>query len=61
MTPNLVRAGSLVVAALLGGGVAVGIGAAVSDGGTTTVVREVQASSAAPTSFADGEGKSIGD
>jgi S1-C subfamily serine protease len=61
MTSNLARAGSLVFAALLGGGVAVGIGAAVSDGGTTTVVREVQGSSAAPTSFEDGQGKSIGD
>jgi len=61
MTSNLARAGSLAVAALLGGGVAVGIGAAVSDGGTTTVVREVQGSSAAPTSFEDGQGKSIGD
>jgi S1-C subfamily serine protease len=61
MTSNLVRAGSLAVAALLGGVVAVGIGAVVSDGGTTTVVREVQGSSAAATSFADGQGKSIGD
>jgi putative serine protease PepD len=61
MTSNLVRAGSLAVAALLGGAVAVGIGAVVSDGGTTTVVREVQGSSAAATSFEDGQGKSIGD
>jgi S1-C subfamily serine protease len=61
MTSNLARAGSLVAAALLGGAAAVGIGAAVSDGGTTTVVREVQGSSAAPTSFEDGQGKSIGD
>jgi S1-C subfamily serine protease len=61
MTSNLARAGSLLAAALLGGGIAVGIGAAVSDGGTTTVVREVQGSSAAPTSFEDGQGKSIGD
>jgi S1-C subfamily serine protease len=61
MTSNLVRAGSLAVAALLGGVVAVGIGAVVSDGGTTTVVREVQSSSAAATSFEDGQGKSIGD
>jgi S1-C subfamily serine protease len=61
MTSNLVRAGSLVAAALLGGGVAVGLGAAVTDGGTTTVVREVQGRSAAATSFEDGQGKSIGD
>lgn len=61
MTSNLVRAGSFLAAALLGGAVAVGIGAAVSDGGTTTVVREVQGSSAAATSFEDGQGKSIGD
>lgn len=61
MTSNLVRAGSLAAAALLGGVVAVGIGAVVSDGGTTTVVREVQRSSAAATSFEDGQGKSIGD
>jgi putative serine protease PepD len=61
MTPNLVRAGPFLAAALLGGAVAVGIGAAVGDGGTTTVVREVQGSSASPTSFEDGQGKSIGD
>jgi S1-C subfamily serine protease len=61
MTSNLVRAGSFLAAALLGGAVAVGIGAAVGDGGTTTVVREVQGSSASPTSFEDGQGKSIGD
>jgi putative serine protease PepD len=61
MTADLVRAASLTAAALLGGAVAVGIGAAVGDGGTTTVVREVQGSSASPTSFEDGQGKSIGD
>jgi len=61
MTSNLVRAGSFALAALLGGGVAVGVGAVVSEGGTTTVVREVQGSSAAATSFEDGQGKSIGD
>jgi S1-C subfamily serine protease len=61
MTSNLVRAASLVAAALLGGGLAIGIGAAVGGGGKTTVVREIQGSSAAPTSFEDGQGKSIGD
>jgi S1-C subfamily serine protease len=62
MRANLTRGASLALAALLGAGLAVGIGAAVvGAGGTTTVVREVEASAAGPASFEDGQGKSIGE
>jgi S1-C subfamily serine protease len=46
--------GAVVAAALLGGGVAVGLGAVLDGDGTTTVVPTVeQVASAAPSSFAD--------
>jgi S1-C subfamily serine protease len=54
------RGSALVAAALLGGGIAVGIGAAVGDGGTT-VIREVERSSPAPAAFEAREGKTIGE
>jgi S1-C subfamily serine protease len=47
-------AGAVLAAALLGAGIAVGLGAALDDDGTTTVVPAVeQFASAAPSSFAD--------
>ena len=57
------RAATLAAAALLGGGVAFAIGAAVWDGdGATTVVREVAADSASPAAFKPGDAAStIGD
>ena len=52
---SLARIGALVLAALAGGGVAVGVGTVVDDGGgTTTVIREVKGSAAsAPASFSN--------
>lgn len=53
---SLTRIGALVLAALVGGGVAFGLGTAVYDGGgTTTVIREVpDRPASAPASFGDG-------
>jgi S1-C subfamily serine protease len=59
---SLLRRGApLLVAGVLGAGVAVGIGAAVADdGGTTTVVREVTpASASAPAAFIEGSALSV--
>jgi S1-C subfamily serine protease len=57
--PSLVsRAGILLLAAVLGGGVAVGIGEAV-DGGGTTVVTRTETTAAAPALFRRTEGKTI--
>ena len=58
MRTTLLRGGALLLAALAGGGVAVGIGTAVGDGGgTTTVIREVAGNAApAPASFDERDG-----
>ena len=62
MPSALTRAGALLAAALLGGGVAVGIGAAVDPDTQTVVSTLEQPSSAAPPSFAErGEALSIQD
>jgi S1-C subfamily serine protease len=63
MSSKLFMGGALLLAALAGGGVAVGIGAAVDEGSTTTVVQEVRDQAApAPATFNDdGSGKSIQD
>lgn len=53
------KAGALLVAGLLGGGVAVGLNEAVGGGTTTTVVREVQAATTEPASFPTSGGKTI--
>jgi S1-C subfamily serine protease len=55
------RAGALVVAALLGGGIAVGIDRAVGDESSTTVIREVSAGTPEPTSFRNTGGRTISD
>ncbi|MGH3006172.1 MAG: S1C family serine protease [Gaiellaceae bacterium] len=61
MPSALTRVGALMLAALLGGGAAVGIGAAV-DSDTRTVVTTVEQASAAPPSFAGSdEARSIQD
>jgi S1-C subfamily serine protease len=52
MPSFLTRAGALVAAAALGGGVAVGIGAALEDGTRTVVTTVEEASASAPPSFA---------
>jgi S1-C subfamily serine protease len=56
-----VRAGALFAAALLGGGVAVGIDRSVGGDGGTTVIREVSAATAEPTSFSTARGRTISD
>jgi S1-C subfamily serine protease len=54
--PSLVtRAGALLLAAVLGGGAAVGIGAVVDDGTETLVTTVQEPSGAAPPSFAEDE------
>jgi S1-C subfamily serine protease len=53
--------GALLVAAVLGGGVAVGIDRAVGDEGGTTVIREVTARTAESTAFRSSGGKTISD
>jgi S1-C subfamily serine protease len=56
------RSVPLVVAGVLGAGVAVGIGAAVDDGGTTTIIRQVGAENAsAPAAFGQDGGLSVQD
>jgi S1-C subfamily serine protease len=53
--------GALLAAAVLGGGVAVGIDRAVGDEGGTTVIREVTAGTAESTAFRNSSGKTISD
>jgi S1-C subfamily serine protease len=53
--------GALLVAGLLGGGVAVGIDQAVGDEGGTTVIREVTAGTAQSTAFRNSSGRTISD
>jgi S1-C subfamily serine protease len=61
MHPLVARSAPLFAAALLGGGIAVGVDQAVGEGGTT-VIRETRAASAAPSRFAAREeGKTIAD
>ena len=55
------RVGALVLAALLGGGIAVGIDRAVGEDGGTTVIQEVRAGGSEPTSFQNATGKTISD
>ena len=61
MEVGVTRIGALLVAAVLGGGVAVGIERAVGDEGGTTVIREVAAGTAESTAFRNGGGKTISD
>jgi S1-C subfamily serine protease len=55
------RIGALLVAALLGGGVAVGIDRSVGGDGGTTVIREVNAATPEATSFSAARGRTISD
>jgi S1-C subfamily serine protease len=59
MPSFLTRAGTLLVAALLGGGVAVGIGEAVDNDGGSTVVTRTETTAATSASFRRDEGKTI--
>jgi S1-C subfamily serine protease len=55
------RIGALLVAGVLGGGVAVGIDQAVGDEGGTTVIREITAGTAQSTAFRNSNGRTISD
>jgi putative serine protease PepD len=55
------RTGALLLAALLGGGVAVGIDRAVGDEGGTTIIREVSAGTTESAAFNSHTGKTISD
>jgi putative serine protease PepD len=59
MRSVVTRAGTLIVAALLGGGIAVGIGEAVDSDGGGQVVTRVQTTTASPAAFERDAGKSI--
>ena len=62
MQVGIARIGALLVAAaVLGAGIAVGIDRAVGGEGGTTVIREVQNSGPASTSFSNSNGKTISD
>jgi S1-C subfamily serine protease len=53
--------GAVLSAAVLGGGIAVGVDHAVGDEGGTTVIREVSPATTEPTSFKNSTGKTISD
>jgi putative serine protease PepD len=53
------KAGALLAAGVLGGGIAVGVGEAIDEGSTTTIVREVQGGTTEPASFPVSGGKTI--
>ena len=59
MQSRWAKAGALVGAAVLGGGVAVGLGQAVGEDSTTTVVREVPGRTPEPAAFPSSGGKKI--
>jgi S1-C subfamily serine protease len=55
------RVGALILAAVLGGGIAVGVDRAVGDEGGTTVIREIQEGTSESTAFRSPTGKTISD
>jgi S1-C subfamily serine protease len=61
MQATLTRAGALLAAGVLGGGIAVGVDRAVGEEGATTVVREISAPTAEATSFQNKTGRTISD
>jgi S1-C subfamily serine protease len=61
MQSGWAKGAALLAAGLLGGAIAVGIGQAVDDGSTTTVIREVEAGTTEPASFPTSGGKKISD
>jgi S1-C subfamily serine protease len=58
---GIARIGAVLLAAVLGGGVALGVDRAVGDEGGTTVIREISAVTTEPTSFRSSTGKTISD
>jgi S1-C subfamily serine protease len=61
MQATLTRAGALVAAGVLGGGIAVGVDRAMGEEGGTTVVREISAPTSQATSFQNKTGRTISD
>ena len=59
MQVGIARIGVVLAAAVLGGGIAVGVDRAVGDEGSTTVIREVSGATTEPTSFTNSTGKTI--
>jgi S1-C subfamily serine protease len=58
---GIVRFGALLAAAVLGGGIAVGVDRSIGDEGGTTLIREVSGATTEPTSFDNATGKTISD
>jgi S1-C subfamily serine protease len=61
MQATVTRAGALVAAGVLGGGIAVGVDRAMGEEGGTTVVREISAPTSQATSFQNKTGRTISD
>ena len=61
MQVGIARTGAVLAAAVLGGGIAVGVDRAVSDEGSTTIIREISGVATEPTSFKSSTGKTISD
>jgi S1-C subfamily serine protease len=61
MQASITRAGALVIAAALGGGVAVGVDRAVGEDAGATVIREVSVGTPESAAFRSGTGKTISD
>jgi S1-C subfamily serine protease len=61
MQATLTRAGALLAAGIVGGGIAVGIDRAVGDENATTVVREISAPTSEATAFENRTGRTISD
>jgi S1-C subfamily serine protease len=58
---GIARIGVVLAAAVLGGGIAVGVDRAVGDAGSTTIIREISGVTTEPTSFRSSTGKTISD
>jgi S1-C subfamily serine protease len=61
MQATLTRAGALLAAGIVGGGIAVGVDQAVGEESTTTVVREISAPTSEATAFENPTGRTISD
>jgi putative serine protease PepD len=58
---GIARIGAVLAAAVLGGGIAVGVDHAVGEEGSTTVIREIGGVTTEPTSFRSSTGRTISD
>ena len=61
MQVGIARIGAVLAAAVLGGGIAVGVDHAVGEEGSTTVIREIGGVTTEPTSFRSSTGRTISD